>query len=721
VEAQISAIDGAFCDVTIKPLPFLLMTDDEVVESVKSKERRSKTQILKNRDERWLLIEPLVQPDKEALLFDKAIFSSLLKQRVQELEKDTNEHSRIYNQIARNLYQYWAGGSHINALIPHLLKCGGPSKSKTRGDKKLGRPNAPTAAGINGQSGYQLADRDIEIIGHCWKHFLIRGTTVAQACRRMWTEFYADRIVTPGEKPETGWFPVGERPTVAQFRYQGEKETSTSAQRKLSKRGQFEYKERPLSGLANEGIWAVGQLGAVDSTPTDVELVSASCRLNRIGIANRVQLVDALHGYIPGFYQGLKPACEATVNLAVYHAMMDKTQWLKNLGLIDECPAEDWIPIQFQSLIGDNTDARAEGVYETLIDSGTVLSIQHISTYRSDLNSLVETSHHSIHRIGDHKQLGTNHGRRSERGETRAEVAACHTLIESIRDTTRAIHTYNTMEMPDTVLSLAMKRDGVRPTRLEMTRWDIEKGNIATTLMELEQARSSLLPVHDGVFTESGVRLLRLNEGKKKIFIKSLKYISKDFCILKLMEQARSNGTIDAQFRVDPFDIRKIWYLDIEFGRLLELTLKRHDVDLESEFSIFDVMDLEKREVIDRFYTNDNKDHALGNLEQRLDESNKIAREEYNDALKSHGKPLSQGEIKNKKKDNRKLERNKSLYGIPLVLTEENTKEPTEGAPTPGHNVKNESDEGTDKPSIESRNSIFDQVFTRKDGDDPSE
>lgn len=721
VEAEISAIDGLLCQVNITPSPFLLMRDDEVLKSVKSKERRSKTPLLKIRDERWQMIKPLVEADKAALLFDKTIFSNLLRQRACELEENKEKQTLVYNRIAESLYRYWAGGSHINALIPHLLKCGGPSKSKTRGDKKLGRPNAPTAAGMCGQSGYQLADRDIEIIKHCWKHFLIRGTTVGQACRRMWSEFYADPMIDSGGKQKIEWLSVDKRPTLSQFGYWGEKESPISARRKLSKRGQYEYRERPLPGLANQGIWAVGQLGAIDSTPTDVELVSATNRLDRIGIANRVQLVDGLHRYIPGFYQGLIPPSEATVKLAVYHSMMDKTQWLKNLGLLDECPPADWLPIQFQSLIADNTDARSEGAYESLIDSGVLLNIQHISTYRSDLNSMIETSHHSIHRLGDHKLLGTNHGRRSERGETRAEVAACHTLIESIRDTARTIHTYNTMEMPDTVLSLAMRGDGVRPTRLDMTRWEIEHGNIATNLMGLEQARSLLLPVHDGIFNESGVRLLRPNEGKRTIFIRRLTYISKDNRVLRLMEQARSNGSIDAQFRVDPFDIRNIWYFHTESGELIELTLKKRDADLESEFSLFDVIELERKEVIDRFRIRDNKDRAVGNLEQGLDESNRNAQAEYNSALESYGKPLSRREIKNGKQDNRKSELNKSLYGIPIVLTEEDMESAAEEGAAAEKIVEKRLDDEINKPSTKLKNNIFDKALSIEVGDESSE
>ena len=671
IEKELDDLSGEICTVNIKQSSLLMLTDNEILNKITSKRQRSSTRLLKMRDEKWDLIVPLLAPDRLPLLFDKHIFTSVVAQRAQELENDEHKQQALKNRITQALYQYWAGGSHKNALIPLFLNCGGRGKNKTRGKRKLGRPNAPTAAGASGEEGFQLSDNDIRIIEHCWNNFLVHGATVGMACRKMWSEFYSDRNVDQYGITNTEWYPVSKRPTKAQFRYWGKKQTGDTARRKLAKRGQFEHSERPLPGVANDGIWAVGQLGAIDSTPTDLELVSTVSRLDRIGIANREMLVDALYSYIPGFYQGLTPPCAATVKLAVYNAMMDKTDWLKDLGLSEECPPEDWLNIQFQSLIADNTDGRSEKVYEDLLDSGVMLSINHIRTYRSDLNALVETGHHSIHRLGDHKQTGTNHGRRTERGETRAEVAACHTLIESIRDTVRTIHIYNTMELPDKVMSLAMKRDGVRPTRLDMTRWEIEQGHIATLLMNIDEARAQLLPLHEGVFTQSGVRLLRQDTGKKRTFIRALRYVSKDPRVLSLMEQARRDGPIDHLFRVDPFNIRRIWFLHIETGGLIELSLAIKDRDLAIEATLFDVVAQEKQDAVDRFQYRENQERAVGDLEQRLEKSNQSAREAYHEDLEKHGKPLSQKEIREGKEANLRQERQRSLFGMPIALSEE--------------------------------------------------
>lgn len=117
---------------------------------------------------------------------------------------------------------------------------------------------------------------------------------------------------------------------------------------------------------------------------------------------------------------------------------------------------------------------------------------------------------------------GSTYGRRTERGEKGATERARHTIIEGLREFVRALHAYNTMPL-NIEPTLEMQRAGVEMTRLGLTKWDIERGKVARSLMSLEEARAALLPRCKATFTKSGVRLLRDDKGSgKRVFLRRI-------------------------------------------------------------------------------------------------------------------------------------------------------------------------------------------------------
>ncbi len=706
----------------VKPRPVTLLSERQLNEKFSRGEGGESAPVRKRR-RRWALIGPMVSSPDAVLLFDHELLLPAIRKRAGELTSNDSEQARQIVQIRNCLHQFWAGGSVEDALIPFSSACGGRGQRRKSKGRKLGRHNKPTKDGQQGREGFIPKEEDIDIMRWAWRNLKVRGTTIAKACRRMWREFYSTLETDERGHSETILLPQEQRPTPAQFRYWGENQAPNQEAWKRQLGAQsLERNWRALPGSATDDIYAAGQRGGIDSTPPDINFVSLRSRLKRIGPGNRILIVDHLYGYMPGFYMGLEAPSAKTVNLAVLHALSEKAEWLTDLGL-DDIPPEDWIPMHFTHLVGDNTDTRAEAVRQSLLKIGT--NLIHVPVRRSDLNSMAEAGHHHLHRLVDHNMLGTTYGRPNERGDEPADDRARHHIIEGIRETARAIHTHNTMEL-DIILPLAMERDGVRPTRLDMTRWSIEKHKRAMSPVDTATARSKLLMHCRGTFTESGVKLLRDDMGDKRAFIEPLRYVSRHPRIMAKMALARRGGKqrvdfFDDDFAYDPYRIRRIFYFDPDEG-MITLDLVTNDRDLPFEASMHDVIDRLDHHGTKTYFTRDHRDQKLSRMEAKQDETKKNATEEYEEEHAALAKPLSKAAQRANKQENRAGDDPLMRDGMPLLVpaqadlgamqSESLPLAEAPPRPAPPNNVPGSSP--TPRPGASRAGSLLDQAIARR-------
>lgn len=667
----------------------------------KYRRRGQKTSIpSRERERRWAMIEPLVtNPDDEILLFDPQIRVEKIALRAAELSHDPKKLRRLRIEICGCLNQYWAGGSTRGALTPYRATCGARGKEKAQRNK-LGRKNAPTKNGETGVEGYLLTDHDKDIIRFSWRNYYIRGSTIRKACRRMWRNFYSVEVTDDSGKTTTEPLPVHQRPTPTQFRDWGEKQSPGHSAWKiqLSKTNAARI-DRAITGNANDDIVAVGQRAAVDTTSTDQHFVSTQCRLDRIGLAYRILVVDSAYRYIPGFYMGLHPPSAQTVDLAFLHAMSLKKPWLHFLGLDDQSP-DDWIPIAFRSVIADNTDARAQQAFASLDAIGC--GQFYIPVARSDLNSDAEVSHHQLHRMVDHNLLGTTRGQmKSERMETRADDLACFTIFEGIRETARAVHTHNTMPL-DIRPTAEMRRElldkGLPITRLNLTRMRINQGKVARSLLDIEEARTHLMPLTRGTFTGKGVKLLRPDTGDKRSFLEPVRYVSNHPMMLARFAAAkneRDKHTIDFyddDFRIDPYNPAEIFFRDCHSGELIHLEARTEDPELLATCSYYDLLDKMQYDAIYLHDVKDARDQALSHMEAGQEEANRAAKDAYDTELAAEPKKPSKTKLRGNKAANREREDAQCQYGIPTPLSPDDPSIDTQSA---------ESEQSTVAPSMD--------------------
>ena len=658
----------------VKPRPDAWATDEEL-DAKYCHKGQTHCAARKERERRWKLIEPLVSNyDDVVLLFDRQLRQELILKRALQLTDSRKKLRRLRIEIRDCLHQYWAGGSKKGSLTPYRAACGAPGKEKPQ-RRKLGRKNAPTRAGQKGREGFPLSEHDKEIIRFSWRSYYLRGTTIKKAYRKMGREFYSILVTDATGKTTPRLLPAHQRPTVDQFRRWGSQQSPEEAawKKQLSKTNLARI-DRAIMGNANDDVVAVGQRASVDSTSPDMHFVSTLSRLDRIGTAYRILVVDSLYRYIPGFYLGLHAPSAETVKLAFLHAMSPKGTWLRFLGL-DEQSAEDWIPIAFSSVIADNTDARAEQVFISLDAIGT--GQFYIPVARSDLNSAAEVSHHQLHRMVDHNMHGSTHGRRtSERMEDRADDLARHTIIEAIRETSRAIHMHNTMPLDIKNPTLEMQRllldKGLPLTRLNLTRMRMDQGKVARALMDIDEARVHLMPITRGTFTAKGVKLLRPDTGQKRVYIEPVRYVSRHPLMVEWFIRAKNERSkqaidfYDHDFRYDPYNPGTIYFRNSRDGELIALEARSDDREMLFECSYYDIL-----HNVDHYsvYRHDNveaRDQALSRMEVGQEETKFGAQNAYDDDLAAKDTKPSKAKLRGNKTQNREREDALYQFGMPI-------------------------------------------------------
>lgn len=683
--------------ISFKARPISSLTDAELNERF-HRGNRSKGEVeerhcseVRKRNARYAMIAPLVESEDSVLLFDAELLRDRVRFRAEQLQskgalgvacvdqvserEKSKSLEQIEGQLRAHLNQFWAGGSIPGALTGFAANCGARGKRRKAGTKKRGKPSLRTRSGVLGKEGLNVTADSVHArnIKYCYDVYVTRRTTVMAGLRRMWDEFYSIAVQQADGTVKTEWLADWERPTRAHFDYWGTIESpENSAFKRQLAPAEFDKVYRALMGSASDDVYGIGQRGAMDSSPPDTQYVRAIDRRLRAGGGHRILLIDSLFGYIPGLYQGYDPPSSRTVRLAIVNAMNpDKRGWLDDLGL-ESLPAEDFIPMYFKNLWGDNTDLRSDEVMKCALSVGT--NVHYVPKLRSDLNSVAESGHKTLHALVDHRMLGSTFGEaRATRGEESATVRARHTMIEGIRESVRAIWVHNTADL-DVERPLRMRLKNVPPTRVAMTKEMIRQGKVIRSAHAYEHFRRQLLPRVAGTFTAQGIRLHRSDTGGQVCFIGRLRWVSDHPVIVSWCEAARRGGKHDedffrASFMVDGSRPRYIWFHDRATGEWIELTARSlaiRDPDILAEMTLQDVEEATVADSEDRQDTHEARNKKLAIMERAQEATRDHARAEYAADVDAGGGEPTKSQMKSQKRENAEAERETALHGVPL-------------------------------------------------------
>lgn len=667
IEAELEA-KVMRCQDSIRARADVIATD----EALNKKYKKFPCYSVKTRDFRFSVIQEMAPTSHDYFLFlDSQSRNEIIEKYL--IDKD-KANSQLFKRTTQQvIFQFLAEGSKRESVTPYTSGKGARGVERQQ-RKKLGRKNAVTQAGELNLEGFVMTENDKECCAFAFRNYLIRGVTIQSALDKMWREFYSDLAMGDDGKTKLILKPRNQRPSKRQFKRWGEKYSNQEAWQKRFNPLQLARIDRSILGNQTDEIINVGQLAGIDSTTTDTEFVSVTHRLKRIGQAYRMLLVDGLYGYIPGFYMGIEAPSYETVKLAFLHAASDKTEWIESLGLSDIMTADDWLPIQFGHLNADNTDARNSKTMAELEALGT--GVTYLPVARSDLNSLVETKHLSLHRASDHKLSGTTQGKLHTRGDEKADHLARLTIIEGIRETARAIYYFNTVPLVNEEITLEIRRElinkGLTVNRLNLTRLAMSHGKLNSSLNNFEELMCIFGARIEGTFTAKGVKLHRGNSIKRE-FIDPICFVSKSPEMLKIFHEAKVNRDASplhfvATFYINPYFPSKIYYPDPYSGAIHELDRETKDEECD-EFTLYDYLAAMENDSLYNYQTEEERDQRRAELDIGIENTNQIAETEYQ-AAKAKSPPIPKSKIAQDKKLNRQIERSIAKHGVPELPAE---------------------------------------------------
>ncbi|MFZ4288018.1 hypothetical protein [Variovorax sp. HJSM1_2] len=494
-------LNGALTLVDFVPPPQWRLTDAQLEDGVclnglvGKRSQMKKWLVDKQEMLRW--ITPIIDNYSVADLLEFDAFLAAVNQRAKELEhKDAS-------RVRRALLLWLFGCGDPNALLPCKFRRGGTGVLREF-KSKPGRPPKDYLAGRKDTKGYITTQADRANLAKGWRRYMKKGGSVYQAYLFTCAEYWPGPEAVTGENGEQLWLAHPDnRPTENEFRNAAEKRGATRARRLNIDDQLHDLTERALRGSSKNGVRAIGQLGLIDSTSEDQTPVSSVSPLLVLPSSFRTVVMDVRSEYILGIYSGFENPSTLTSLLAILNAASSKVEFCAKYGIT--ITEEEWFARMPKSIRGDNGELKSELGIETLTVIGT--SMEFTASYAAVLKNLIEASHRSIHAQADHQSAASTKGRRRVRGEPDRKKEACRTFEQNMYFVIKAILRHNNIVPVPHLITPAMQRDGVKPTRAAIYEWYVKNGFVASAPSDLDSLRTRCLPSLNGVIHREGIRL----------------------------------------------------------------------------------------------------------------------------------------------------------------------------------------------------------------------
>ncbi|MGJ7571091.1 hypothetical protein ACSFBX_11200 [Variovorax sp. RB2P76] len=519
------------------------------------------------------MIAPIVAHDDFAL-FEAGLLDELIAQRAKQLGLKTSA------RVRRLTLQFLLGGRQDWALLPNWEAAGGLGTSKVC-KKKTGHPNIEAARHPRDSKeraavgGYICSLVDRGKLRNGWKKFKKRGVSDKRAFALTNDEYYARsvQLVGTGKDAErkVELKHPNERPTLAEFQRHGPTEEDRAARINMGAQA-FKMQHKGSYNAIRKSPVHLGVKAFIDSTSEDQTLVSEASRLKVIGTSHRTVVVAGGLGYILGVYSGLESPSTLTALMAIMNCIEDKQVFCKRHGRNIE--SGEWISFMPRGIFADNGELKSELGIATLVACD--ISLTFVRAYDPKPKQIVEHNHHKLHSEIDHDNEGSTEGRARERGEVALADEASLTHAEHMPLLIDAILWINNIEPVPHLLTMEMRRDGVKATRRAILEWMMANGYATSEPTNIEALRVRCLPKLRAVITRQGVEIFDPREGHTNL-IPNLVYESAYLHESGLSDKA-AKRRIPCEVHIDPCDISVVWLAGA--GPLRRLDLCSPDPEL---------------------------------------------------------------------------------------------------------------------------------------------
>jgi hypothetical protein len=659
LKAQI--VEGEFSVVKFETPSHWLLSDEQLRRNSSTdllgKTRRNLRKWLTHRRDAYRLIRPFVhRRTVDQIILDPA-FSGWPAKRAIELGQNSCA------KVQRALNAFLLGLGLRNSLLPWYPNSGGPGKEKYS-KTKTGRPRE-FGDSENRLAGINCSEDVRKIFALGWSKYKKPGVSTEVAFHNTLNDWFAASIKWQGSNAVVTLRPEAENYRPAQFEYWGTRATEALTANQIH-RGETHVRQEFMrrQGKIKDRHNSMNGTAYLDSTPADQTLVSSASRLKPLSSPRRTEVIGAGFGidYIFGSHLGFEHASSTTALLAILNAAEDKVLYCAKNGITIE--PRDWLSMSFRQFVMDNGEGKNQAVMKSLEE--IEVGASYGAAYQSINKAPAESNFNRAHKDLDHLIPGSTMGRRPRRGEpARAELARLN-FQEFLPLDIKRILRHNNEEII-TLPLVAMRRDGVEPTRRGAVEWLLANGYLSSTAQDLTALKVRCLPRLSGFLAPDGVHLYDPLYTAKRV-IPELVYTSE--WLLRSGALGMLGGRRKAiELHINPSDLSQCW---TNLGGLQLLHLKSGDTDLH-HMTLLDWLSITRDDRLVAFLSKAaEQNHGLRRAAE-IKQTTSKANAERKAEIKSIGVKPTKSELKRGIRLNTALERS-ARTGIPKLSKTERTK-----------------------------------------------
>src|SRR5579871_1510683 len=424
---------------------------------------------------------------------------------LQKLVEAYQELLKSIRSIYKFLRWYWQRGLAKNALLPSFADCGAKGKTKPPSEKKRGRLSVvtcdrdePWGINIDDQMAFSLARLYRVLFVQGQGRPLSKAYQLALEALSFGTE-QSNGLQVPQV------LPAGQRPSLEQFRYWGERYTDLMDRlRSRVGKHRFETEHRAKEGNAREVAFGPGSLIEGDAGYGQICLVSALDPSRQIGQPIIYLLVDVFSTLVMGMSVSLEGPNWIGYMLALEQMATDKVAYCKEYG-IDITP-EQWPCHHLPTYIRGDRGNEFIGRNSDNLNTKLGIELENTPPYRPDLKPIIEALLGRLKAELIHELPGnTWHPRK--RGDPDPHEDASLNLYRFRRVAIKQVIYHNIYHrLENYPLTPAMIADHVDPYPIDLWNWGLL--NRAGFLRKKPQkvVRASLLPDDKAEVTRHGIR-----------------------------------------------------------------------------------------------------------------------------------------------------------------------------------------------------------------------
>ncbi len=490
------------------------------------------------RDKAWSIIVDIVSYENEPDVYER-------EKRGQWVSDAVSRHDVTYSTVYKYLRRFWQRGKNKNALLPDYYNSGGKGKRKTLGVKKIGRPRKNIE--VNGPGiNVDEATKKVFRLAVNKYYDTPKENFMTTAYNLMVKEFYREdyRFEDGIRKPTV--IPIGQIPTITQFRYWYEVEQDIK-ESLTKKKGSKKYalSNRAVLGKSDTNLIGPGSKYQIDATVADVYLVS---RFNRTWIIGRpviYAIIDCFSRMVTGIYVGLEGPSWIGAMMALSNAFTDKVGYCKDYGI--NILQEDWpshhVPL---AILGDRGEM--ESYHADTLVNGLDVRIENTPSFRADWKGIIEKYFNLIDvkvkpLVPGHIDISFR-----ERGGTDYRLDAKLDIYQFTQIIINCVLYHNNQHwMKKYSMSDMMVEEDVDPIPRVLWNWGISNRSGKLRAYPKDKVKMSLMPEDTATVTEKGLKF------------KSMYYSSQTLISDRWFEIARNKGSWRENIAYDPRNMNLIY------------------------------------------------------------------------------------------------------------------------------------------------------------------